>query len=120
MTRTVGSDQALEVPLQLSGVGRADRHANTTLTCASEAFLHNLSDVVRRWFRMWEPCSGVHTFNAGKAIAAGLRHRPCRPTPLRGMPIVVGRIFASGPVRRRRPSSWLPGTLRPIRHDHDG
>ena len=41
------------------------------------------------------------------------------PTPLRGMPIAVVRIFAGGSARRRRWSSWPPGTARPIRRNDD-
>jgi 2'-hydroxyisoflavone reductase len=55
--------------------------ANTTLTWASEGFLHDLGDEVQTWFPMWEPeLLGVHSYDAGKAIAAGLRHRPFHQT----------------------------------------
>jgi 2'-hydroxyisoflavone reductase len=57
-------------------IARDAAGANTTLTWASEDFLHNLGDEIQSWFPMWEPGWGVHTYNAGKAIAAGLRHRP--------------------------------------------
>jgi 2'-hydroxyisoflavone reductase len=54
--------------------------ANTTLRWASEAFLNGRGDEVQSWFPMWEPGSGAHTYDAGKAIGAGLRHRPFRDT----------------------------------------
>jgi 2'-hydroxyisoflavone reductase len=54
--------------------------ANTTFTWASEAFLGGLGDEVQIWFPMWEPGSGAHTYDAGKARDAGLRHRQFRDT----------------------------------------
>jgi nucleoside-diphosphate-sugar epimerase len=54
-------------------------NANTTFTWASQAFLYGL-DEVESWFPMWEPGSGLHTYDAGKAVDAGLRHRPFRDT----------------------------------------
>ena len=60
--------------------GRDAADANTSLTWASEAFLNGLGDEVQIWFPMWEPGSGAHTYDAGKAVDAGLRHRPFRDT----------------------------------------
>lgn len=54
--------------------------ANTRFTWASEAFLHGLGDEVQSWFPMWEPDTAVHSYDARKAIAAGLRHRPFAQT----------------------------------------
>jgi len=71
------------VPIAMRDVLETARDAagaDTTFTWASEAFLNGLGDEVYSWFPMWEPGSGAHTYNAGKAIAAGLRHRPFRDT----------------------------------------
>jgi hypothetical protein len=58
---------------------RAAADANTTLTWVSQDFLYGL-DEVQSWFPMWEPDSGLHTYDAGKAVDAVLRHRPFRDT----------------------------------------
>jgi 2'-hydroxyisoflavone reductase len=55
--------------------------AGTTFTWASEGFLAAWGDQVYEWFPMWEPqFPGVHTYDPGKAVAAGLRYRPFRET----------------------------------------
>jgi 2'-hydroxyisoflavone reductase len=54
--------------------------ADTTLAWATPDFLGARGDV-DRLFPMWHPNEpGAHTFDASKAIAAGLRHRPFRET----------------------------------------
>jgi len=58
-------------------VGRA----NTTFTWVPDDFLRGYGDEVDRWFPMWEPQHpGFHTYDPGKALAAGLRHRPFAAT----------------------------------------
>jgi hypothetical protein len=47
---------------------------------------------------MWEPGAGAHTYDAGKALDAGLRHRPFRE--------IVGDTIAWGEPR--------PPTMEPI------
>jgi nucleoside-diphosphate-sugar epimerase len=55
--------------------------ADTTFTWLSEEFLHAAGDQAEEWFPMWEPqLPGVHTYDAAKAVAAGLRHRPFAQT----------------------------------------
>jgi 2'-hydroxyisoflavone reductase len=54
--------------------------ADTTFTWAAPDFLAARGDV-DRMFPMWHPDEpGAHTFDARKASAAGLRHRPFRDT----------------------------------------
>ena len=55
--------------------------AGTTFTWVSEGFLDAVGDEVQEWFPMWEPqFPGVHTYDAAKAVAAGLHCRPFRET----------------------------------------
>jgi len=58
--------------------------ADTTFTWVSEKFLGAAGDQAQQWFPMWEPqVPGAHTYDAAKAIAAGLHCRPSR-TPWPG------------------------------------
>lgn len=55
--------------------------ADTTFTWLSEGFLDAVGDQAQEWFPMWEPqLPGVHTYDAAKAVAAGLRCRPFAET----------------------------------------
>jgi len=55
--------------------------ADTTFTWVSEGFLDAAGDQAQEWFPMWEPrFPGVHTYDAAKAVAAGLRCRPFAET----------------------------------------
>ena len=55
--------------------------ADTTFTWVSEEFLDAVGDQAQEWFPMWEPqFPGVHTYDAAKAVAAGLRYRPLGQT----------------------------------------
>ena len=55
--------------------------AGTTFTWVSAEFLDAAGDQAQQWFPMWEPqFPGVHTYDAAKAIAAGLRYRPFAET----------------------------------------
>ena len=55
--------------------------ADTTFTWVSEEFLDAVGDQAQEWFPMWEPqFPGAHTYNAAKAVAAGLRCRPFAET----------------------------------------
>lgn len=55
--------------------------ASTAFTWASEGFLAAWGDEVYQWFPLWDPqFPGVHTYDPGKAIAAGLGYRPFRET----------------------------------------
>ena len=55
--------------------------ADTTFTWVSEDLLTAVGDVAQEWFPMWEPqFPGVHTYDAAKAVAAGLRCRPFAET----------------------------------------
>lgn len=55
--------------------------AGTTFTWVSEGFLDAVGDQAQEWFPMWEPgLLGVHTYDAAKAVAAGLRCRPFAQT----------------------------------------
>ncbi len=55
--------------------------ADTTFEWVSPDFLNGLGDEVHLWFPMWHPDEpGAHTYNARRAIAAGLRHRPFKET----------------------------------------
>jgi 2'-hydroxyisoflavone reductase len=55
--------------------------AETTFTWLAEDFLRAHGDEVERWFPMWHPQHpGFHAYDASKARAAGLRHRPFAET----------------------------------------
>jgi 2'-hydroxyisoflavone reductase len=55
--------------------------ADTTFTWVSERFLDAMGDQAQEWFPMWEPqFPGAHTYDAAKAVAAGLRCRPFAET----------------------------------------
>jgi nucleoside-diphosphate-sugar epimerase len=62
-------------------VARDVAAAGTTFTWLSEEFLRTMGDQAQEWFPMWEPqFPGVHTYDAAKAVAAGLRCRPVAQT----------------------------------------
>jgi 2'-hydroxyisoflavone reductase len=55
--------------------------ADTTFTWVSQEFLDAVGDQAQEWFPMWEPqFPGAHTYDAAKAVAAGLRCRPFAQT----------------------------------------
>jgi 2'-hydroxyisoflavone reductase len=55
--------------------------ADTTFTWVSEGFLEAVGDQAQEWFPMWEPwLPGLHSYDAAKAVAAGLRFRPFTET----------------------------------------
>jgi nucleoside-diphosphate-sugar epimerase len=55
--------------------------AGTGFIWVPRGFLEAWGDEVYEWFPMWDPqFPGVHTYDAGKAAAAGLRCRPLRET----------------------------------------
>jgi 2'-hydroxyisoflavone reductase len=55
--------------------------ADTTFTWVSEEFLGAAGDQAQEWFPMWEPqFPGAHTYDAAKAVAAGLHRRPLAQT----------------------------------------
>jgi 2'-hydroxyisoflavone reductase len=55
--------------------------ADTTFTWLSEEFLDAAGDQAQDWFPMWEPqFPGAHTYDAAKAVAAGLHYRPFTQT----------------------------------------
>jgi 2'-hydroxyisoflavone reductase len=63
------------------GTARDVAAASTTFTWLSEEFLDAAGDQAQEWFPMWDPqLPGVHTYNAAKAAAAGLRCRPFAQT----------------------------------------
>lgn len=60
---------------------RAATDADTELVWADPAFVRGLGDDHESWFPMWHPhLPGFHTYDAAKAIAAGLRPRPLATT----------------------------------------
>jgi len=62
-------------------VARDVAAADTTFTWLSEGFLDAAGDQAQQWFPLWEPqFPGVHTYDAAKAVAAGLRCRPIAET----------------------------------------
>lgn len=55
--------------------------AETTFVWVSGAFLQEIGEDVWRWLPMWDPQHpGVHTYDASKAVRAGLRRRPLSET----------------------------------------
>jgi nucleoside-diphosphate-sugar epimerase len=55
--------------------------ADTTFTWLSEGFLDAVGEQAQEWFPMWEPqFPGVHTYDAAKAVAAGLQRRAIAET----------------------------------------
>jgi 2'-hydroxyisoflavone reductase len=55
--------------------------AGTTFTWVSQEFLNAVGEQAQEWFPMWEPqFPGVHTYDAARAVAAGLRYRPFAQT----------------------------------------
>ncbi len=51
--------------------------ANTTFTWVPEDFLRGYGDEAGHWFPLWHPqYRGFHAYDPGKALAAGLSHRP--------------------------------------------
>jgi 2'-hydroxyisoflavone reductase len=55
--------------------------AETSFVWVSYDFLQELGQDVSRWLPMWEPNHvGAHTYNAAKAVRAGLRRRPFSET----------------------------------------
>jgi 2'-hydroxyisoflavone reductase len=71
-------------PLTMRGMLETTREiagAETTFTWLAEDFLRAHGDEVERWFPMWHPQHpGFQTYDASKAVAAGLRHRPFAET----------------------------------------
>ena len=62
-------------------VARDVAAASTTFTWISEEYLDAVGEQAQGWFPMWEPqFPGVHTYDAAKAAAAGLRCRPLAQT----------------------------------------
>lgn len=71
-TATTGS--VLEAARSAGGAG-------TTFVWADQDFVLGLGDQHETWFPMWHPhLPGFHAYNAGKAMAAGLRPRPFHQT----------------------------------------
>lgn len=76
----VGPGEAITMAAALEAA-RAISGADTQLTWVSPEFLSALGDDVYSWLPMWEPqYVGAHTYDASKAIAAGLRHRSLAAT----------------------------------------
>jgi 2'-hydroxyisoflavone reductase len=67
-------------PATTAGVlesARSAGGANTTFVWADQEFVLGLGDQRETWFPMWHPhLPGFHTYDPGKATAAGLRPRP--------------------------------------------
>ena len=60
---------------------RAVAAADTAFTWVSQGFLDAVGDKAQEWFPMWEPqFPGAHTYDAAKAVAAGLHCRPFAQT----------------------------------------
>ena len=75
--------------------------AHTTFTWLSQEFLEAAGDQAQQWFPLWEPqFPGVHTYDAAKAVAAGLRCRPLADTR--------GRHPGLGPAARPARSAHRP------------
>jgi 2'-hydroxyisoflavone reductase len=56
---------------------RAAGDADTSFVWADPEFVLGLGEQREAWFPMWHPhLPGFHTYDAGKATAAGLRPRP--------------------------------------------
>ena len=56
---------------------RSAGNADTTFVWADQDFVLGLGDQHETWFPMWHPhLPGFHAYDAGKAMAAGLRPRP--------------------------------------------
>jgi 2'-hydroxyisoflavone reductase len=76
----VGPDEPI-VMRDVLGTARDVAAAGTTFTWLSEEFLDAMGDQAQEWFPMWEPkFPGVHTYDAAKAVAAGLHRRPFAQT----------------------------------------
>jgi 2'-hydroxyisoflavone reductase len=85
-------------PATMAGVlesARSAGGADTAFVWADQEFVRELGDRHERWFPMWHPhLPGFHAYDAGKAIAAGLRPRSFEETiaetlawdRLRGLP----------------------------------
>ena len=54
--------------------------AETSFVWAPHDLLECLGEDVSRWFPMWDTHPGAHTYDASKAVRAGLRHRPLSET----------------------------------------
>ena len=98
---------------------RATADADTTFAWASPEFLASWGGDVQRWFPMWHPDEpGAHTYDARKAVAAGLRRRSLQQTiadtlawdRARGEP----RLEAGLPDERERQvlDAWHAGRKR--------
>ena len=60
---------------------RSAGNADTTFVWADQDFVLGLGDQHETWFPMWHPhLPGFHAYDAGKAMAAGLRPRPLDQT----------------------------------------
>lgn len=60
---------------------RAVTGAETSFVWVSPAFLRGLGGEVARWLPLWEPdAPAAHTYDAAKAVRAGLRRRPLADT----------------------------------------
>ncbi|HJP65532.1 MAG TPA: epimerase, partial [Actinomycetota bacterium] len=98
----VGPDRPITMRDVLE-VARAVAGAGTELTWVDEAFLRRLDDDVETLLPMWHPDSpGAHTYDAGRAVRAGLRRRGFEETVRdtlawdrrRGTPPLPGRVSA--------------------------
>jgi 2'-hydroxyisoflavone reductase len=54
--------------------------AETEFVWLPEEFLRDFCEDASRWFPMWQPGSPFHTYDASKALRAGLEHRPLAET----------------------------------------
>jgi 2'-hydroxyisoflavone reductase len=54
--------------------------AETAFTWVTPEFLAPFGDEVETWLPIWDVKFGVHEFDASRAMAAGLRHRPLAET----------------------------------------
>jgi 2'-hydroxyisoflavone reductase len=71
-------------PINMRDVLETARTASgvdTTFRWVDEGFLHALGPETGQWLPMWHPeLPGFHAYDARKAVAAGLRHRPFADT----------------------------------------
>ena len=54
--------------------------AKTTFAWLPEKVLQDFGEEASRWFPMWQPNSGFHTYDSSKALRAGLKVRPLAAT----------------------------------------
>ncbi len=63
------------------GTARSAGGVDTTLVWADPEFVRGLGEQRETWFPLWHPhLPGFHAYDAGKAMAAGLRPRPFEET----------------------------------------